>query len=366
MSLTRSFNRWVSKQTYDPQLEKQLAEEKKKAREERLKFRQSLDQLIQRDNDAIVQGKLTPLGATQSAALFKTMNDWLSATPDATADEIADKGLETIDRLANIYREDNNRLYFYSYLKVTEINLTNLKASNLISEDVQKKCQEIVDRELKWLEKNPTESLIIYKEHLQKAANEIRDVLKDPEIQKRMKDAQDGVKMEDNSKELDEQKREAERVAKEKEEREKQNFNVGRFAGKVGISIGNAILIALILSLAILGGSLSANMAVVRPLSYRILYFIYGFLFFPVVLIYFLFRYFQGFPPYFAAFLIPLYEMDPTSGVNLSFLQRLVYFKTTPVIEEARKSFQAGAEAVKDISLDFGAIAKELLSEQKK
>jgi hypothetical protein len=106
----------VAKATYDPELEKQLAEERKKARESRSKFRQQIDELRRKDGDLIVSNKLTPLGSTQSAALFKTMNDWLAGTPDATNDEILDKQQELNDKLSNIYTEDANRLYFYNIL----------------------------------------------------------------------------------------------------------------------------------------------------------------------------------------------------------------------------------------------------------
>jgi hypothetical protein len=364
MSLSRSINRFVAKQTYDPELEKQLAAEKQKAREQRTKLRASIDELIRGDNKAILDGKLTPQGATQSAALFKTVNDWLSGTPDATADEIIDKGQELLDKLGTIYREDNNRLYFYAYLKTTETQLTYLKTQNLISEEIFKKTQAIVERELKWLEKNQTESIVTYKAHLDTASKEITDILQDPEVVTRMKNAQSGVKMEETTKELDAKKEEVQRAADEKEKKEKATFNIGRFFSKITSGVFTSFWIALALALAILGGSLASNMAIVRPLPYRILFFTYGFFFFPLVIIYFIIRYFQGFPPYFASYLIPLYEYDPLKETRDSFLQKLLYFKTNPVLEEARNTFQAAADSVKDMSINFSEVAKQILEEQ--
>jgi lipopolysaccharide export LptBFGC system permease protein LptF len=352
----------VAKATYDPELEKQLAEERKKAREARTKFRQTLDDLRKKDGDLIVNNRLTPLGSTQSAALFKTMNDWLAATPDATTEEILDKQQEMIDKLSNIYSEDANRLYFYNILKVNDYFLTMFKTNNVISDDIYKKCKEILDREQKWLEKNPNESLQVYKDKIDKTSKELQDILKDPEVQKRLDAARNGVKLEDNSKDIEAKKQEAERLAKAKEEKEKAQFNPMRLFKKVGGGIFTAFWIAILLAFAVLGGSLAANEAVIRPTGYKILYFFYGFLFFPVVILYFVGRYFlYNKPPYFAAFLIPLFEYDPLQAKKDSFLQRLVWYKMNPIIEQAQKTFQASADSVKDIHVDFQAIAAKAL-----
>lgn len=355
----------VAKATYDPELEKQLAEERKKAREARAAFREQIDTLRKKDGELIIQNRLTPLGSTQSAALFKTMNDWLAATPDATTEEIMDKQQEMIDKLSNIYSEDANRLYFYNILKVNDYFLTMFKTNNAISEDNYKKCKEILDREQKWLEKNPNESLQVYKDKIEKTSNELAEILKDPEVQKRIQAGMNGVKLEDNSKDIEAKKKEAERLSKEKEAKEKAQFNPMRLFKKVGGGMFTAFWIAILLSLAILGGSMAANEAVVRPTPYKVLYFFYGFIFFPVVLLYFLGRYFlYNRPPYFASYFIPLFEYDPLQVKKDSFLQRLVWYKMNPIIQHAQKTFQESADSVKNIQIDFKAVAGKILEGQ--
>ena len=352
----------VAKATYDPELEKQLAEEKKKAREARTKFRESLEDLRKKDSQLIIENKLTPLGSTQSAALFKTMNDWLAANPEATSDEIIDKGQETLDKLSNIYAEDNNRLYFYNILKVNDYFLTSFRTNNAISDDTYKKCKAILDKEQQFLEKNPNESLQVYKDHIEKMSKELNEILKDPDVQKRLQAARDGVKFEDNSKEIEKKKEEAERLAKAKDEKEKAEFNPSRLFKKAGSGVVTAFWIAVVLAFAILGGSLAANEAVVRPTPYKILYFIYGFLFFPVVILYFVGRYFlTGKTPYFASYFIPLYEYNPLEMKQDSFFQRLVWYQANPVVTEAQKTFQSAADSVKDMKLDFQAIASKIV-----
>ncbi len=354
-------NRWANKQTYDPELEKQIAEERKRARESRGKFREGLDSAIAANQDLIKQDKLTTLGASQSAALFKTANDWLSATPDATSEEIEDKAMETTDKLKNIYNEDKNRLYFATYLKTTETILKVQKTNNQISEDVFKKGTEIIDREKKFLDKNPSESLQIYKQHLETASDEISKLLNDPELQKKMRQSQNEVNSAKNLQDVEEKQKKLEEDAKAKEELQKREFNISRLFTKIGSGFFWAFWISVVLALGFFGASIASNEAVVRPTSYRILYFIYGFIFFPVVLLYSLYRTFQGKPPYFAALLIPLYEYDPLKEKKDSFLQRLVWFKNNAIIQDAQKTFQQAAVAGQGLQLDFTAIAKEAL-----
>jgi len=351
----------VAKATYDPELEKQLAEERKRAREARTEYRKGLEELRKKNGDLVIQYRLTPFGASESNALLKTASDWVTANPEATSDEITDKGQELLDKLGNIYTQDANRLYFFNVLKVNEMILTSFKTNNVISEDAFKKSMEIVDRERKWLEKNPNESLQTYKEKLEASQKEIFQNLP-PDAQQKINDGQKNVKMDDNTKEIEDKKRKAELLAKEKEQKEKAEFNPTRLFKKGAAGMVNAFWIALVLAFAVLGGSLAANEAVIRPLPFRILYFIYGFIFFPFVILFFVFRYFLlNKPPYFASILFPLYEYDPSKITRNSFFERLVFYKANPIIAHAQKTFQEAAEAVKDLKVDFTQVAAKIV-----
>lgn len=365
MSLARSLNRAVSKATYDPELEKQLAAERARAREARGKFRETIDKAMTNDRDLIRDGKLTPQGATQSAAYFKLTNDWLQSNPDASADEILDKSQEFLDKLSAIYREDSNRLYFYNNLKISDIFLTQIKTRNIIPEDKYKKLKELLDKEQTWLEKNPNESAQTYQDRITKMNAEAEKIIGDPDIAKKLAENQKTAKEVDNTKELEAEKQKADEIAKKKEELEKEKFSFQRFFKKITTGIFSSFWIALLLTGALLGGALAANEAVVRPLPYRIFYFLYGFFFFPIVILFFIGRYFMGQPPYFSAFLFPLYEYDPVKVTNLSFLQKLVYYKTNAVLQNARKTFEDAQQATKSMGIDFVKVAKEILEEKK-
>jgi len=364
MSLSRSFNKAVAKATYDPALEKQLAEEKAKAREVRGTFRETIDKSISTDAGLIRDGKLTPQGSTQSAALFKITTDWLAANPDATSDELNDKIQEFQDKLATIYREDANRIYFYNVLKALNVQLLQFKSRNILAEDKYKKAKEILDKEQVWLEKNPNESAQTYTDKLNKTTDEIKDIIGDPDISGKLDAAKGAVKDIDNTQELDAEVKKADEVNKQKEALEKQEFNSQRIFKKIGTGVFWAFWISLVLCLAVLGGALAANEAIARPPMYRILYFIYGCLFFPIVIGYFIYRNFTGHPPYFGAYLIPLYEYDPVTVTEDSFFQKLFSFPKSPILDQARATYQAAADAAQNSQLDFTKIAKEIAAGQ--
>lgn len=365
MSLGRSFNRAVAKATYDPELEKQLAVERANAREARGKYRDSLNAAINADRSYVQQGKLTSIGATQSAALFKVANDWLQANPDATAEEILDKSQETTDKLATIYTEDKNRLYFFNVLKILDIQVLRLQSMNLIPEETAKKCKELIDKDQSWLEKNPNEPAQTYTDKLNTLQAAISKLIGDPDIEKKLKDGVDSVEDVDTTKEIDEQKKKAEELARKKEELEKQTFNPKRFFKKISGGATAAFWVAFFLALALLGGSLAANEGIVRPLPYRILFFLYGFFFFPVVLLYFGFRALTGRPPYIGAILFPLVEISGDQNEKISFVQKLFMFKANAVVEDARRTYQEAAAKALTLGINFDKVAKEILQENK-
>lgn len=89
-----------------------------------------------------------------------------------------------------------------------------------------------------------------------------------------------------SEKEAQEQKRKAELAIAEEERKSRESFDVGRLFGRIFGVIGIMLLVFLVFVLGILGASLATNLNLYRSLPYRILYAIYGFLFFFVVIPY--------------------------------------------------------------------------------
>lgn len=117
------------------------------------------------------------------------------------------------------------------------------------------------------------------------------------------------------------QAEEAKRIA---EQAAKNEFNLGRFIGKVLGMIVLVLMYFLIFAGAIYGAHLATNLNVYRTWPYRLLYAIYGFLFFPLVIAYVIgYRYWwKGKKPRFYALLpmIPYFINSPLVAFFFSWL----------------------------------------------
>lgn len=351
MSLTRAFNKAVNKATYDPELEKQLAEEKKQAREARTKLRESLTTASNKNRELSARNEITPQATTLAASVVQETQKWLQDTPDATADEIQDKIFEVVDKLATIYTDDKNRLFFVNSLKTWDVILTQWQTQNKISEDKAKRIKKILTDEQAWYEKNLNESLQTYTARLEEMNESIKQVVADPTLVQESNEEKN-KQVDKDSAEIDALKAKAEADKKAKEELEKQQFSLGRLLKKVYRGVGGAFIVALILAVCFTGASLAANEAIARPVPYRILFFIFGFIFSVPVIFYYIGRTFLfGQSPYFASYLLPLYPYDPTREEHESFLENLVWYKENAVIRDAIERFQSKADLVKSLKI---------------
>lgn len=110
-----------------------------------------------------------------------------------------------------------------------------------------------------------------------RAAQEAEDAAKKA---KEKKEAQDAKAIADEA-------AEKERKAKEEEDRKaRSEFRVGRFLGKLTGTFATVLLGFFAVSGAIYGAHLATNLNLYRSWPYRVLYAIYGFVFFPVVIVY--------------------------------------------------------------------------------
>ncbi len=119
------------------------------------------------------------------------------------------------------------------------------------------------------------------------------------------------------AKQLEETKQAAEEAAKNE-------FNLGRFIGKVLGTIVIILFYFLLFAGAIYGAHLATNLNIYRAWPYRLLYAIYGFLFFPIVILYVLgYRFWWlGEKPRFYALLpmIPYFIKSPVLAFFFSWL----------------------------------------------
>lgn len=122
---------------------------------------------------------------------------------------------------------------------------------------------------------------------------------------------------------------------KKEKEQEKINddstFSITRLIGNTLNNAINFFNTFLMITLAVVSGMLSANDAIGREWPYRILYFIYGSLFFPIMLLYYLYMWFIGKAP-------RIYTLLPIRTVqSITSLARFLLFPITYKPDEFSK-----------------------------
>lgn len=334
----------IAKATYDPELEKQLAEERNQAREAKKKFREGIQRLKNDLTKLVQENKITPEGVTLIKSLIKETETWFTSNPDATADEINDKSIEFMDKLVTIYEDDKGRIYHLFFTTLWKTWISTWKANKLISDERAKKMEDIVKEEEVWYKKHLKESPDTYIERINEMVAKLKEVM-GPDFEKEIQDKMS--KKPESQNEIDRLKAEAEQAKRDREAIERKKFNPARIVTKTLSGLTTGLIVAVILTLALFGASIASNEAIVRPVSIRIVSWIYGFIFFLPVILYAAVKYFYGKPPYFGAYLIPLYMYDPKVTEKKSFIEKLVWYQDNAVLRQAMRTFQEASEVVK-------------------
>jgi hypothetical protein len=163
---------------------------------------------------------------------------------------------------------------------------------------------------------------------------------------------------------------EKERAAKEAKERaERSQFSFGRFFGKVTGTVFTILLVFLAVVGCFYGAHLATNLNLYRSWPYRLLYAVYGFVFFPVVILYVLgYRWWwKGKKPRYYALLplIPYYINHPLLASFFSWLSYKpddaieAYQEWNPAMVEKGEEIQQREAVETDIALDVDAVATD-------
>lgn len=138
-----------------------------------------------------------------------------------------------------------------------------------------------------------------------------------------------------------------EKTLEESEKAEASVFSLRRMIGTITNTAMNTITILFLVMLFLVGGMLAANAAIGRPYPYRILYFIYGGLGSPLVILYYLYQWFFGTPP-------KIYTLLPIfTSVSDTSLGRMFFFPFTYTPDQNEETLRM------DYLRDAAAIVKK-------
>jgi len=125
----------INKATYDPELDKQIAEEASDAREARTAARKAVADATTQNTELVQKSAITPQGTTLVLTTITQMNDWIDANTTAKSIDILNKTQEFTDALLKIYTDDRARLVFYNWSQFWQVIQSSLSSSNKISTD---------------------------------------------------------------------------------------------------------------------------------------------------------------------------------------------------------------------------------------
>lgn len=357
--LNRFTKRMINKATYDPALDEALLKEKQAKSVVRGAFRDVLAKAEQNAETAYFAKRITAVAYTEIKTTIQDNYKWLDENQEATALEITDK----IDTFKNTITKtlvaDKPRQFFANTFVLFEVTFNLAYTQNKISEGAYKSVKTEIEKERAFLKKNPNETLEQYMSRIdafiEKYPEQATALRANKETAIQIQNSANALSLESpisksgvpTPKELDTMKTKLEKDSKTKEVLEAQTFSVTRVVGKIVTYSLIAILVTLLLCYIVYCGSLMANYSIVRPVGIRILFFIVGiFAFIPVAMYFGLYVsaikrqelfYNSG------AYLIPLYEYDPTKEMKTGF-ERLVWFPTTSALLRAREDYQRGLE----------------------
>jgi len=129
-----------------------------------------------------------------------------------------------------------------------------------------------------------------------------------------------------------------------------QEFNVTRLATTTSNIAIQVISSLLYVTFCLVAGMLCANDAIGREIPYRVLYFIYGFIFAPVVLIYYLYKWFNDDSPKIYR-LLPIYTTVSDSTLGRYFFYPFTY-------KEDKMAMDAYADFMKESAKLVGGSAE--------
>jgi hypothetical protein len=336
----------VANVTYNKDRAADQRAEKKEARSKRNEFRDQLTGITRNLTQRVKDANVTPEGATLLQAAIDEVKKWLAENTTASSDQMLDR-LETFyDILNTLYTDDQTRFILYNEIKFWNVMVTMLHNENKVADDKLSAIQKNLDTNQLWYSKNLNDTLLTYQTKVEDINTFINTTIADTDIMAELNTKKASLDTPSTTVQLSQFKQFVEQAQAERQAREDSEFNMSRLFGKVYDGSFDAIQYAILLALALYSGAILANQVMLRPPSIRILYFIWGCLCFFYVLPYYIIQSIRGRPPFFASYMIPLYEYNPDNHPNgLSFFQKLVMYRSGDYLDKARNELHKAAEA---------------------
>ena len=339
MSLTKAITRGINSATYNPEAEKALAEERKKASEAKQKFRDGLFKIRDTKTEAIQKKQASDYLIKNLDTIANDGFAWISANPDADVQTITDQAVATSEKVQDVMKGNVVVLALSILPQFYKTVASQAFLKKQITEDKKKVLENFADSISDWLKTAADKT----SEQIYSKQQEIE--LKAKEVLEGTGEVQPVAKNEAEVAKAEKQVAATQEKVQKEEEADKNTFSGKRLITSVFSIAGKVVASLFIVMLILVSGMLTANDAIGRDPQYRILYFVFGGLGFPVMLLYYLYRWFTGTAPHIYR-LLPLYTKESDTSIGRFFLFPFTYQEDAFAKDAYTKFMTEAAELV--------------------
>ncbi len=326
-------------------------EEQEKTQQVRTGFMDLIQDYHRKALNLQEKAKLTPESANELITYNDTTYKWLTDNPKATLQEIWAQRDTYKHHVENILSTDKPRAMFMSYYAGLPLVADEYSKINIIDDEQRKFIVKEGEIAKEWYASKKTKTnkieLESYLENsISRILQSITDLNKRVLVNEALKNIKNGSAEEYESMQSSVKKNE-----KRVKEAEFKAETIFETACGTALTIFGSVFLFVILAFS---GSLVANTAIHRPVSYRVLYFIWGFipLFVIPVFLYFIFKRIRTGPLHLYT-LLPIVSSTPEYENELGWFTRLirsavVYYPDTAIdtmAAEFKKSLEKYAQA---------------------
>ncbi len=339
MSLTKALERGINSATYNPEAEKAWAEERKKASEAKQTYREGLFKLRDTKTQMVQNKQATEYFIKNVDKLTDDGFKWLTANPDADVQTITDQATSTSEKFQDIGKANIVLLGLTVLPAFYKTVASDAFLKKQISEDKKKELDAFADSLATWLKTSATAT----SEQISNKQQEVQ--VKSQELLQGTGESVPAVTNTESAVKVEKKVAEKQVTVKKEEEAEKNTFQLKRLIKETYSTAVKVIGSLFLVMLFLVSGMLTANDAIGRDNQYRILYFLYGGLGFPFMLIYYLYRWFFGSAPHIYK-LLPLYTEEADTSLGRFFFYPFTYKEDQAAIDAKTKFMTEAANLV--------------------
>lgn len=343
MSLTSSLTNSVRSATYNPEAEKAMKEEREKAERIFKELRAYADAMDKSRSEILGLPDAPQWSIKKLDEFTKGIRKWIQENTDATELQVKAKQEEIIKQGSEIFTLNLGLMLASSAERVLTYLSSDFEQKKLLNAADRKTYSEFLAKLKKFNASNKNPTLEGMKTFGEPFAKEIETFAKAKGFDERQKELlQTSIfnpkKFEEDMKGLEDQQA----TVKQEEAKE---FSVKRFAGRVTATASTVIGTLFYIVFCLTIGMLAANQAIGREPAYRVLYFIYGAIFAPFLMFYYIYLWFNNKSPKIYT-LLPLTQQVAGTSIGQFFLFPFTYKEDKPARDLLVEFLTQSAEMV--------------------